>query len=198
MSAVNAGAIARTMTAMADAMHFAWFETPLGDGEIAWGDAGVRGLLLPGASRERTLASLRRRHTQAQQGETTPAIAQAVAAVQSLLAGQRTALDFIALDMSGVPDFHRRVYEAARRIAAGQTRTYGELADALGEPGAARAVGQALGANPFAIIVPCHRVLAAGHQPGGFSARGGALTKLRMLAIEGAVPGGTPDLFASL
>lgn len=183
------------MTAMADATHFAWFETPLGDGAIAWGDAGVRGLLLPGASRERTLASLRRRHTQAQQGETTSAIAQAVAAVQSLLAGQRTALDFIALDMRGVPDFHRRVYEAARRIAAGQTRTYGELADALGEPGAARAVGQALGANPFAIIVPCHRVLAAGGAGGGFSAPGGVDTKLRLLEIERASYGAQPSLF---
>ena len=75
---------------------------------------------------------------------------------------------------------------------------YGEVAAELGDPGLARAVGQAMGANPFAPVVPCHRVLAAGHQPGGFSARGGALTKLRMLAIEGAVPGGTPYLFAGL
>ena len=183
------------MAAMADATHFAWFETPLGDGAIAWGDAGVRGLLLPGASRERTLASLRRRHAQARECAPTPATALAIAAVQSLLAGHRTALDFIALDMRGVPDFHRRVYEAARRIAAGQTRTYGELADALGEPGAARAVGQALGANPFAIIVPCHRVLAAGGAGGGFSAPGGVNTKLRLLEIERASFGAQPSLF---
>lgn len=183
------------MAAMADATHFAWFETPLGDGAIAWGEAGVRGLLLPGASREHTLASLLRRHPQARESAPTPAIAEAVAAVQSLLAGQRTALEFIVLDMRGVPGFHRLVYKAARGIAAGHTCTYGELAKALGDPGAARAVGQALGANPFAIIVPCHRVLAAGGAGGGFSAPGGVSTKLRLLEIERASFGAQPSLF---
>ena len=94
--------------------------------------------------------------------------------------------------MAGVPDFHRRVYEAARRIGPGHTRTYGELAAELGEPGAARAVGQALGANPFAVIVPCHRVLAAGGRGGGFSAPGGVDTKLRLLEIERARIGHQP------
>jgi methylated-DNA-[protein]-cysteine S-methyltransferase len=82
------------------------------------------------------------------------------------------------------------VYLAARDILAGQTLTYGELARNLGAPGAARAVGQALGKNPFAPIVPCHRVLAAGGRPGGFSAHGGPSTKLKMLAIERAAIGG--------
>lgn len=180
---------------MADAMHFAWFETPLGDCAIVWGDAGVRGLLLPGAGRERTLASLRRRHPQAVESAPSVAIAEAIAAVQSLLAGQRTALDHVGLDMRGVPDFHRRVYAAARGIPAGRTCTYGELAESLGEPGAARAVGQALGANPFAVIVPCHRVLAAGGAGGGFSAPGGVNTKLRLLEIERAGFGTQPSLF---
>jgi methylated-DNA-[protein]-cysteine S-methyltransferase len=180
---------------MADATHFAWFETPIDDCAIVWGEAGVCGLMLPGASRERTLASLRRRHANAREAGPTAAIGEAIAAVQSLLAGQRTALDFIALDLSGVPDFHRRVYEAARRIEAGHTCTYGELAEVLGEPGAARAVGQALGANPFAIIVPCHRVLAAGGAGGGFSAPGGVDTKLRLLEIERARFGAQPSLF---
>lgn len=195
MSAVNADASARTMARMAEATPFAWFETPLGDGAIVWGDAGVRGLLLPGASRERTLTGLRRRHAHAHERVPTAAIAEAIAAVQSLLAGRRTPLEFITLDMRGLPDFQRRVYEAARRIAAGHTRTYGELAAALGEPGAARAVGQALGANPFAIIVPCHRVLAAGGAGGGFSAPGGVTTKLRLLEIERASFGALPSLF---
>lgn len=195
MSAINAGAFARTMAAMADATHFAWFETPIGDCAIVWGDAGVRGLLLPGASRERTLASLRRRHANACESAPTAAMSEAIVAVQSLLAGRRTALDALALDLRGVPDFHRRVYEAARRIEAGRTCTYGELAEALGEPGAARAVGQALGANPFAIIVPCHRVLAAGGAGGGFSAPGGVNTKLRLLEIERARFGAQPSLF---
>ena len=180
---------------MADATHFAWFETAIGDCAIVWGEAGVRGLLLPGADRARTLAGLRRRHADARESAPTAAIGEAIAAVQSLLDGQRTALDAIALDLRGVPDFHRRVYEAARRIDAGRTCTYGELAASLGEPGAARAVGQALGANPIAIIVPCHRVLAAGGAGGGFSAPGGVDTKLRLLEIERARFGAQPSLF---
>ncbi len=102
----------------------------------------------------------------------------------------------IALDEFAVPAFHCRVYAFTRALASGRTSTYGEVAAALGEPGAARAVGQALGANPFAPIVPCHRVLAAGRSPGGFSGGQGALTKLRMLELEGGAWGGTQSLFA--
>jgi len=94
-----------------------------------------------------------------------------------------------------VPDFHQRVYAIARRIVPGSTRTYGDVAKELGDIGLAQAVGQTLGRNPFAPIVPCHRVLAANGRPGGFSGGGGVLTKLRMLAIEGTWPGGTPSLF---
>jgi methylated-DNA-[protein]-cysteine S-methyltransferase len=101
----------------------------------------------------------------------------------------------IPLDWRGVPDFARQVYVLTRAIAPGQTRTYGDLAQELGGLGLARAVGQALGANPFAPIVPCHRVLAAGREPGGFSGGQGALTKLRMLELEGAAWGGTRSLF---
>ncbi|OAD84234.1 cysteine methyltransferase [Comamonas thiooxydans] len=105
-------------------------------------------------------------------------------------------LQEIALDEFAVPAFHSQVYAFTRALAPGRTSTYGEVAAALGEPGAARAVGQALGANPFAPIVPCHRVLAAGRAPGGFSGGQGALTKLRMLEIEGGAWGGTQSLFA--
>ncbi len=101
----------------------------------------------------------------------------------------------IALDWRGVPEFARQVYALTQAIAPGETRTYGDLAQALGGPGLARAVGQALGANPFAPIVPCHRVLGAGREPGGFSGGGGALTKLRMLELEGAAWGGSRSLF---
>ena len=86
--------------------------------------------------------------------------------------------------MEGVAGFHRRVYDAARAIPPGKTLAYGEIAERIGAPGAARAVGQALGRNPFPIVVPCHRVLAAGGKIGGFSAHGGTATKRRMLAIE--------------
>jgi methylated-DNA-[protein]-cysteine S-methyltransferase len=92
--------------------------------------------------------------------------------------------------MERVPPFHRRVYEAARTIPSGTTLSYGEIAARIGAPGSARAVGQALGRNPFAIVVPCHRVLAAGGKVGGFSANGGIATKLRLLAIEAAQASG--------
>lgn len=101
----------------------------------------------------------------------------------------------VELDWRGVPEFARQVYALTRAIPPGQTRTYGDLAQDLGGLGLARAVGQALGANPFAPVVPCHRVLAAGRQPGGFSGGQGALTKLRMLELEGAAWGGTRSLF---
>lgn len=180
---------------MAAATHWAWFDTTIGECAIAWGEAGVRGLMLPGADRARTLASLRRRHPQAREGDPTPAVADAVRRLQALLGGGSDSLEDIRLDMDGVPPFHRRVYEAARRIAPGRTCTYGELAEALGEPGAARSVGQALGANPFALIVPCHRVLAAHGASGGFSAPGGIDTKRRLLEIERARIGDQPQLF---
>src|SRR5262249_61450420 len=95
----------------------------------------------------------------------------------------------VRLDRTGVPAFRRRVYEAARTIPPGQTLSYGEVAACAGSPGAARAVGQALGKNPFAIVVPCHRVLAAGGRVGGFSAQGGIATKLRLLALQSAPDG---------
>jgi methylated-DNA-[protein]-cysteine S-methyltransferase len=88
--------------------------------------------------------------------------------------------------MEGVPEFHQRVYEVARTIPPGNTLSYGDIAARLGSPRAARAVGQALGRNPFAIVVPCHRVLGAGGKIGGFSAQGGIDTKRRMLALEGS------------
>ena len=91
-----------------------------------------------------------------------------------------------------MPALARRVYEVARTIPPGATLTYGEIAARLELPGAARDVGQALGRNPFPLVVPCHRVVAAGGRLGGFSARGGAATKRRLLAIEGAI---APDLF---
>lgn len=102
------------------------------------------------------------------------------------LAGEPQDLTAIPLDLERVSPFHRRIYEAARRVGPGRTVSYGELAAALGAPGAARAVGQAMARNPFVIVVPCHRVLAAGGGAGGFSAPGGLDTKARLLALEGA------------
>jgi methylated-DNA-[protein]-cysteine S-methyltransferase len=103
----------------------------------------------------------------------------------------------VTIDTAGVADFNRRVYAIARTIAPGATLSYGEIAERLGDRNLARDVGQALGQNPFPVIVPCHRVLAAGGKSGGFSAPGGVATKLRLLTIEGAQPGG-PTLFDGL
>src|SRR4029077_2088160 len=115
--------------------------------------------------------------------------------IVALLRGEASDLSSVALDMQGVPPFHRRVYEIARTIPPGATLSYGELAGRLGAPGSARAVGQALGRNPFAIVVPCHRVLAAGGRLGGFSAKGGVATKLRLLSIERERANEAPTLF---
>ena len=111
------------------------------------------------------------------------------------LSGAAVDLSTVPLDMERVPAFERRVYEVARTIPPGQTLTYGEVAARLGDPGAAREVGQALGRNPFAVIVPCHRVVAAGGKTGGFSATGGVTTKLRLLEIERARLRSEPTLF---
>jgi methylated-DNA-[protein]-cysteine S-methyltransferase len=112
-----------------------------------------------------------------------------------LLAGEPDDLTDIPLDLDGVPDFNRGVYEIARAIPPGKTITYGDIAKQLGGVQLSRDVGQALGRNPCPIVVPCHRVLAAGNKPGGFSANGGVVTKLKMLEIEGALVNHTPSLF---
>jgi methylated-DNA-[protein]-cysteine S-methyltransferase len=161
------------------------FDTAIGRCGVAWGARGIVGVQLPepaGAERARLL----RRFPDAVEVPPPPVVQQAVERIAALLGGESPDLDSITLDMSTVAEFDRFVYEATRRIPRGTTRTYGEIAAEIGDPGAARAVGQALGRNPFPVIVPCHRVLAAEGRPGGFSAHGGVATKLRMLAIEGA------------
>lgn len=171
------------------------FDTAVGRCGLAWGPAGLTAVALPEASPGETLARLRRKGGAGEATAPPAAVQATIAAIAALLRGERRDLAEIALDMDGVPAFHRRVYELARGIPPGRTLTYGEVAARLGEPGAARAVGQALGRNPFPIVVPCHRVLAAGGRPGGFSAPGGLETKFRLLVIEGAVPPPAPSLF---
>jgi methylated-DNA-[protein]-cysteine S-methyltransferase len=175
--------------------HFALFDTPLGRCAIAWTEGGIAGLQLPEADEAALRAVLARKHGGFIESKPTPSVKAAINGICALLSGERRALAEITLDMSGIPPFHRQVYEEARRILPGRTRTYGELAHTLGKPGAARAVGQALGANPFALIVPCHRVLAAGGRLNGFSAHGGIHTKQRLLEIEGALPRTADSLF---
>jgi methylated-DNA-[protein]-cysteine S-methyltransferase len=166
--------------------RFTLFQTAIGCCGIAWSELGVTGVQLPEASSAKTRARMLRRFPGAREAEPPPEVQRAANGIVALLRGEASDLSTIVLDLDGVPPFHRRVYEVARTIRPGATLTYGELAARLGEPGMAREVGQALGRNPFAVIVPCHRVVAAGGQTGGFSANGGVATKLRILSIEGA------------
>ena len=176
----------------------AWtvFDTPIGRCGIAWSDRGVAAVQLPEATETVMRARLRRRYQQGAEAAAPPRIGAAIDGIVALLNGEGADLSEVTLDMEGVTDFDRRVYEVARTIPPGGTLTYGEIAERLGAPGTARAVGQALGRNPFPVIVPCHRVVAAGGKAGGFSAYGGHATKLRMLAIERRVTDGLP-LFAA-
>ena len=173
------------------------FPTAIGACGIAWNATGaITGVQLPEAGDAATRARMRRRFPDTPEEDHPPApVRVAQQRIAALLRGEAVDLASVELDLDGVSDFHRRVYAVARAIPPGQTLTYGEVAARLGEPGAARAVGQALGLNPFAPIVPCHRVLAAGGRSGGFSAHGGARTKLQMLEMEGAHLGGTRGLF---
>lgn len=172
-----------------EAIRYALFDTAVGRCALAWSDAGLVAVQLPEASAAHAHQRLQQRFPGAAEATPGDAVAGAISAIVSLLEGGQADLAGIPLDLSRVPQFHRRVYAEARAIAPGHTLTYGELAARVGAPGAARAVGQAMGRNPFPIVVPCHRVLAAGGRVGGFSAHGGIATKLRLLGIEQAHPG---------
>lgn len=174
---------------------FCLFETALGACGIAWNGSALVGVQLPERDEAAGLARMRSRFPLLLEADPPQWVRAAMVRIQALLAGQPDDLADIPLDMEDIPPFHRRVYEIARAIPPGRTLTYGEVAQQLGEPGAARAVGQALGRNPFAPVIPCHRVLAARSGAGGFSAEGGVATKLRMLQIENAQLGPEPGLF---
>jgi methylated-DNA-[protein]-cysteine S-methyltransferase len=178
-----------------NARSYALFDTPLGSCLIAWTERGVSGVQLPEAEAAQTLRRAQRRFGADLEAIAPPAVQQTITDIVALLSGRPVDLSHVALDMDGVPDFDGWVYAVARRIGPGRTQTYGEIATTLGEPALARAVGQALGRNPFAIVVPCHRVIAADGRLGGFSASGGARTKQRLLLAEGARPGNEPGLF---
>lgn len=173
------------------------FDSPIGPIGIAWRPRGVVGLQLPEGSEKATRKRLAQRHPEAT-ATPPPPVRDVIEAVGRLLSGEPVDLGFVALDLAGVPDFDRRVYAATREIPFGRTLTYGEVAKRIGKPGAARAVGKALGSNAFPIVVPCHRVLAADGKAGGFSAHGGVETKMRILSIEKAARGDAPALFDDL
>jgi methylated-DNA-[protein]-cysteine S-methyltransferase len=177
------------------AIDYTFFDTAIGRAAIAWDERGIVAVQLPGASEPRTRARIVRTFPDAREASPPAAVQGTIDGIVALLGGGAVDLTGAVLDTGRIPDFHRRVYAVARTIPPGRTLTYGEIAQRLGDPSAARAVGQALGANPFPIIVPCHRVLAANGKPGGFSAPGGTATKLRLLRIEGAEAAAQLGLF---
>jgi methylated-DNA-[protein]-cysteine S-methyltransferase len=180
-------------------LSFALFDTPIGTCGLTWNDVGITGLQLPEKTAAATRARVQRRWPGVQETPPTPTIQAAIDRVLKLLDDGKTDLTDIPLDLSGTPAFNQKVYEVARAIPPGQTLTYGEIAKRIGaQPQEAREVGAALGKNPIAIIVPCHRVLAANGKMGGFSATGGVDTKRRILEIEGASALGAGPLFAGL
>ena len=183
-----------------DQAAYALFETAIGTCAIAWTeveDSGsapaVIGFHLPQQNAplmERQIA----RSFGARKSDSFPrAIAEVINKARSHFAGRLQDFRAVAVDLRSVGQFEREVYDAARQIPAGETRTYGEIARSIGRPGAARDVGQALGANPIPLIIPCHRVLAANGKAGGFSAPGGVTTKLKLLRIEGAAIATIPE-----
>lgn len=180
-----------------DERGFALFDTVLGRCAIAWSGAGLIGVQLPEASDALAERRLARRFPGAASAPPGGAAAAAIARITAFLAGGLDD-DFmtLALDDSGVGAFERGVYRETRAIPAGSTSTYGAIASALGDVRESRRVGQALGRNPWPIIIPCHRVTGAGGWMGGFSAPGGRSTKLKLLELEGALAAESLPLFA--
>jgi methylated-DNA-[protein]-cysteine S-methyltransferase len=185
---------------MADsAQHYLVFDTAAGFCGIAWNTKGITRFMLPASSAQATFSNLERRVPTAEPGNPTPAVAAAITAVKRYFEGEKIDFADLQLDLGEQDAFFAQVYAMARRIGWGQTTTYGTLARQLSAaPQAARDVGQAMANNPVPLIVPCHRVLAAGGKVGGFSAPGGSATKARMLQLEGVSLAAPPPAQGSL
>ena len=174
------------------------FETALGFVGIAWSESGLTRLCLS----QRDRAAVERRLAAGLADALRPPIPQSgrrstlgrdlIDAIKAYAAGKRIDYSAVPVDLAGVDDFRRAIYAAAQRLKFGETTTYGELAVSAGYPGLARETGQALGSNPVPLVIPCHRILAAGGKIGGFSAPGGSSTKVKMLALEGVRVGPPP------
>ena len=176
--------------------RYTLFPTTIGDCAMAWNDVGLTGVWLPAATRDALHRRVRASAPEAIECVPTGVAAEIVEAITRLLAGEHVGFDEVRLDLGDTDDFDAGVYAVTRAIPAGSVLTYGEVAARLGAGVDARAVGQSLGRNPWPIVVPCHRVVAAGTALGGFSAPGGTATKRRLLAIERARrTSAVPDLF---
>jgi methylated-DNA-[protein]-cysteine S-methyltransferase len=169
------------------------FETALGFIGIAWSDAGLTRVSLFQRDRAAIERRLERLGAAAGAKGDIPAwVAALIMDIKAYAAGEEIDFSGVPVDLRGVDDFRQAIYGAARQLAFGETTTYGELAKRAGHPGLPRETGQALGANPVPLVIPCHRILAAGGKIGGFSAPGGSTTKEKMLALEGVRVGPPP------
>lgn len=182
-------------------MPYAMFETPLGHCALAWNDEGVTGFQLPEETADATRAQLLAKANEA--GEENAKlrgapkwVKETITRVRAHLAGKPQPLAEVPIDFSRASDFDAKIYRALRAVPAGKTTTYGELAKKIGSPGGSRAVGRAMATNPYPLLVPCHRVVAAGGKAGGFSAYGGILTKEKLLVLEGGGLTAQTSLFA--
>src|SRR3954464_13950902 len=171
------------------------FDTGIGRCGIAWGPSGVIGVQLPQAREIDTRRRLFQLYPDARELRPTLNAEIAIEGIAALLRGGHRDLSEVALDMTGIPAFNQRVSALTRQIPRGETRTYAEIASELRASGAVYSVAQAIGRNPFMIIVPCHRVLEAGNYADKISPHGGAISKRRLLSIEGASPTASKTLF---
>ncbi|MCA6097540.1 methylated-DNA--[protein]-cysteine S-methyltransferase [Bradyrhizobium australafricanum] len=171
------------------------FDTAIGRCGIAWGELGVAGVQLPELREIETRKRLFKLYPDAREMRPPEEVAVAIEGIAASLRGGIGDLAGVALDMSGIPAFNARVYQFVRTIPRGETRTYDEVASALRASGAVYSVAQALGRNPFMVMVPCHRVLEAGNYADRISPNGGSISKRRLLSIEGAQPTTSKTLF---
>src|SRR3954454_8974686 len=169
------------------ATHHRLFDTAIGECGLAWNARGLVGVQLPEKDRGQTELRLAVKCHSTSTDDAPPWIQSVISDIQRYVAGQPVDFSAIEVDLGGIDDFRQKLYAALRGIGFGRTVTYGELARQLGLTGweGARDVGEAMGKNPMPIVIPCHRVLAAGNKPGGFSAHGGTATKQKLLALEG-------------
>jgi methylated-DNA-[protein]-cysteine S-methyltransferase len=171
------------------------FDSGIGRCGIAWGELGVMGVQLPEAREIDTRSRLFQLYPDARELRPPENVEAAIEGIVTLLRGGDSDLSEVTLDMTGIPAFNQRVYALARTIPRGETRTYAEVASALRASGAVYSVAQAIARNPFMLIVPCHRVLEAGHYADKISPNGGAISKRRLLSIEGTRPTASKTLF---
>ena len=176
-------------------LGYAIFDTGIGRCGIAWSDLGIIGVQLPEAREIDTRRRLYQLYPDARELQPPLNTEIAIEGIVALLRGADSDLSDVTLDMTGIPYFNERVYALARNIPRGESRTYAEVAGGLRASGTVYSVAQAIARNPFMIIVPCHRVLEAGHYADKISPNGGTISKRRLLSIEGAHPTSSKTLF---